>query len=919
MKKIVSVFTILLCVTALKAQVVGFLPDDPKIIRNTLPNGLTYYLVRNPVTSGFADFTFVQMTGSAIEDGKTAGMTYLMECMAFTETSNFPDGELFTFMDNIGLWGKEDIVMEAKDYYTSYSFKNVPVSKNNLIVDSVLMAIYNMSSGIIINSTSVERGKNFFRNIFSAEMKLDRRIEDSVARHFYHGTPLAPIPDKELFSTIGKYSSRDVQRFYNQRCRPDMQAIVISGDIDVAAVQSKLNTLFQLVPKPVQDKPEFVKPDLNLAMNGFFYFRDVEADCATITVDFIVDHVAPSLRATAVPIVYDYMSELSMNVMRSRLKRNLGSAGFYAIDVNAEVVPYLNRQAFRFRIKCAPGDYAQAYSYLLTEIERMLRYGITDPELERERERFFFHLERLFESRTTLGNGYYSQMCVDNFSEDYSMVGIEWRKAYIEAADSSLDAAAVSDFIKTVIGDKKNMLVTCSSPEQAGGLEYFMAEATPVLADTVRIVMPVKESRKDTKTLLSGRKFVNQNMGVTSRRLANGATVALKQLQEGSGWIYFEAVARGGLSLSTSNLIAYSDYIDDVARISLVGGKNVFEREQDAEAVNVDMARSISVADRRISGRFHKDYADSFLEMVSMYFKGSAPDDANFGKFRKMMLECAPYNTNSPEKFFEMLHGNDIILGGEENVSAPLERLDYREVLDFVNQLFSNVAEFSFIFVGDVDESDIMASVDRFIAPLPGRQTSFRRNENSRFSIATYDKREVVKVPMSFPRVYQSYKLTFPSAQSVENRALTDVAAKVIEREMVRQLSLYGILTHATNRSYRYPKEMHTIDFQFTTADYNPDLEGLFAEIMMRLANTGVGEGEVGSIRQNFIMREEMIEKNDCEYWIRMLRNRYVDRKDFYTNRKDALNAVTADNVNALLKEIIETGRLSELSVIPEE
>lgn len=915
-KKIISVFILVSCFAVSRAQVVGFLPDDPKIVRNTLPNGLTYYLVKNPVSSGFADFTFVQKTGLAMEDERTAGMTYLMECMALTETKNFPDGELFTFMDNIGLGEKEDIILEAKDYYTSYSFKNVPLTKNDLIVDSVLMAIYNISSGIIINATSVERGKNFFKNIFSAEMRLDRRVKDSVARHFYIGTPLAPMRDEKLFSTIEQYTARDVQRFYNHRCRPDMQAIIISGDIDIDAVQSKLNTLFQLVPQPTHEKPEFLSPDLNMPMNGFFYFKDVEADCATITVDFIVDQIAPSLRATAVPIVYDYMSELAVNVFRSRLRRNLENADFYAIDVDAEVLPYLNKQAFRFKIQCAPGDYAQAYSYLLTEIDRMNRYGISKSELARERERFYFNLTNLFESRTSLGNGHYTQMCVNNFADDYSMVSIEWRKAYIEAADSNLDAKVISDFITGILGNARNRVVTCSSPEPAGGLEYFMADSAPQSDDSARIEEHPEYNNKE-KTNLSGKKFINANMGVTSRRLPNGATVALKPLQEGSGWVYFEAVARGGLSLSRSNLAAFSEYIDDVARISIVGDKNTFEREQERQALNIDLSRVISVSDRKITGRFHKDYVDEFMEMVSVFFKGSVPDDANFEKFRRMKLDCGPYKNNSPEKFFEALHSRDIILGGAGE-SSSLENLDYREALEFVNLLFSNVADFSFIFVGDMDESTLISSADRYIAPLSGRQTSFRRNESSRFSIASYDKSEVIKVPMSFPRTYHSYKLTFPSELNIESRTLTEVTAKAIEREVVKQLSLYGILAHTSNRFYRYPQEVHTIDFQFTTAEYDPGLDGLFAEIIMRLAEVGVTENEVGSIRQNIIVKEQLSETNDYEYWIRLLRNRYIDRKDFYTNRKDALNAVTAEDVNSLLKEIIGTGRLSELSVIPE-
>lgn len=922
-RKIVPIIIFSLLALNAVSQVVGYLPDDSKIVRGTLRNGMTYYLVKNSVSTGFADFSFVQKTGIAMETSQTVGMTYLMECMALTETKNFPDGEFFTFLDNMGLVEKDEFRIDAGDYHTAYSFLNVPLKKNALVVDSMLMALYNISSGIIINETTLERGKQFFKNVFSANMGLDRRTRDSIARFFYAGTPLAPISDEELFRTIDGYTVKDVQRFYSRRSRADMQAIVISGDIDVASITSKLNTLFQLVPKPSGEIPKFVKPDRDSVMNGFFYVRDVEADCATVEIDFLVDEIAPSLRTTAVPLVYDYMSQLAMNIMQRRLRRNLESASFFALGVDAQIVPYLHRNSFRFSIKCAPQDYTEAYRFMLAEIRRMADYGISEEELEMEKNRFFFYLSRLFENRAALGNGHYTAMCVEHFVRQYSMVGVEWYKTYIEAADAGIDAEKVGGFIADIITDVDNRVVTCISPEPVGGLEDIVAEALPMPAADTSAVVRAKpeEPRKSNFFKLFNEKFVNRKTGVTSRRLSNGTTVAFKPLKSEPGWVYFEAVARGGLSLSPTGLAQFSEFVDDVARISIVGGKNAFEQEQDKQSRYVELSRNISVEDRKIVGKFHRKYLDEFMEMVSMYFGGSEPDEANFEKFRRMKTECAPYENNSPEKYFDRLHSRDILVKGVDSSAVhSIETPDYLKVLEFVNTLFENVAEFSFIFVGDIDESELMASVNRYISPLPGRYaTAYKAQESSKFFIASYDRNEIVRVPMSFPRAYHSYKLTFPSELNMESRALTEITAKAIEREVIRQLSIYGILATSSHRFYRYPKEVITIDFQFTTATYYPELENLFADIITRLADLGVSANEVGSIRQNIMLKEQLREVSDHGYWKRILRNRYVDRKDFYTKRNDALNAVNANRVNDLLKQILETGRLARLSVVPDE
>ena len=174
-----------------------------------------------------------------MEDSSSLGMTYLMECMALTETHNFPDGAIFSFIDDMGLSRTDGLEIEAEDYYTTYSFNNVPIGKNASVVDSMLLAMFNMSSALIVDDRSVERGKHFFRNMFASSMTLDRRIEDSLARYYFAGTPLAPPAAEDLMEAVGGYTAADVAAFYKNRCRPDRQAIVIAGDIDAAAVDSR--------------------------------------------------------------------------------------------------------------------------------------------------------------------------------------------------------------------------------------------------------------------------------------------------------------------------------------------------------------------------------------------------------------------------------------------------------------------------------------------------------------------------------------------------------------------------------------------------------------------------------------------------------------------------------------------------------
>lgn len=903
------------------SQMVGELEDDERIVAGTLPNGLSYYLVNNSSIEGYADFTFIRKTGIAMEDSTTDGMTYLMECMALTETSNFPDGEIFTFIDNMGLDRAEGLVIDGGDYYTTYRFSDVPVKKNEFMVDSMLLAIYNMSSALIVDDRSVTRGKNFFRNVFSAAETLEQRVRDSLARYYFAGTSLAPARFDKIFKAVNGYTTGDVREFYRTRCRPDLQAVVIAGDIDPAAVESKIRTLFQLVPRPTEPAPEFPDSLLNAVGGGFFYFQDLEADCARVTFDYMLRPIDKTLRRTAIPFIYEYLSSVGVDIMRRRFHDALDDAPFYARSVEVGIEPFLNSSALRFSVECAPEDYVRAYEYILTEVERLLRYGVSDYEYRRSSGDYLMTLDRTYRRRSWLDNRYYSDLCRANFVDGYLMAGVELKKSYIEAAMEKMDSTDVYQFLASVLSDRDCRTVVCTSPVKTAGLEYFTVDPLPVMQDTVfsAAVADLPLKREELRDI-PHRKFVNPSTGVTSRRLPNGAVLAYRRMTQDPGRVYFEAVARGGVSLAEDGLDVLRHYVNDVADMSVVGGMDMYDRNKLADILQLELSRNISVGERRIAGSFPTGSEMQFLELVSMYFRGSESDAETFGKYRRMVSGCRPYSMRSPERVFENLHMRDVRSGyGSRTEVPPIDSLDYTSALDFVNSLFSNPGEFSFIFVGDFDEQALLEAAYSTLAVLPGRSVNQRQEENRTFFIASYDDEEVVSVPMGFPRRLHSCRLTIPSALSMDDRVLSEITARVIEREVIRRLSLRGILADAQQRFYRYPEEVLTIDFHFTTYEDIPDMGSIFTDILDDLAERGVSSNEVDGVRRNILLSDALMEKVDYDYWTRVMRSRYIDRKDFYTRRKSALEAVTADQVCMALRQVLDKGRISLLSVVPEE
>lgn len=178
------------------------------------------------------------------------------------------------------------------------------------------------------------------------------------------------------------------------------------------------------------------------------------------------------------------------------------------------------------------------------------------------------------------------------------------KKSYIETAMEKMDSTDINRFLSSVLSDIGSRTVICTSPLGTGGLEYFAVDPEPPAADTM--LYRIKESLTTAKKQKDAfrQKFVNPSTGVISRRLPNGATLAYRKMTRDPGRVYFEAVARGGVSLAEDRLAQLRRNINDVARMSLVGGMNMFERGRLMDALQLSVERHVSVSERRISGSF---------------------------------------------------------------------------------------------------------------------------------------------------------------------------------------------------------------------------------------------------------------------------------------------------------------------------
>ena len=233
---------------AARAQidVTQVMPVDPKVKIGRLSNGLTYYIRQNKLPEKRVELRLVVNAGSVLEDDDQQGLAHFMEHMNFNGTKRFPKNELVSYLQSIGVEFGADL-----NAYTSFDetvyILPVPTDKPGL-VDKGLQILEDWAHNALLDPAEIEKE----RGVVIEEWRLSRGADERMMKQTlpvqYRGSKYAqrlPIGTKEI---LEHFSPEALKRFYTDWYRPDLQAVVVVGDIDVNDIEQKIKQTFGNIP-----------------------------------------------------------------------------------------------------------------------------------------------------------------------------------------------------------------------------------------------------------------------------------------------------------------------------------------------------------------------------------------------------------------------------------------------------------------------------------------------------------------------------------------------------------------------------------------------------------------------------------------------------------------------------------------------
>ena len=379
------VLSLLLGAAAFHATAAQTGPSAPVPLTNEvrggrLPNGLNYFIRRNARPQGRAELRLIVNAGSILEDDDQLGAAHFIEHMSFNGTRRFPKNELISYLQSLGVRLGSDLNANTGYDETIYILP-IPVG-NRQVLETGLAILREWAGNALLAETDI----NTERGVVMAELRSGQAAEERVRRQtmprMFNGSRYAsrsPIGTERSLQTMTPDALR---RFYKDWYRPDLQAVIVVGEIDPDEIERSIKALFSDLPAAAnpRPRPERFEIPVRTAPDALLV---TDAELGSGRVD-LTTYVRPQPSMATVG-AYDAL-------IRDQLVNRMFGMRLYELT-DRPVRPFLAAQAQRSPIvrgyeafvataAIAGQDPVETTRLLATEIERARRFGFTTEELD---------------------------------------------------------------------------------------------------------------------------------------------------------------------------------------------------------------------------------------------------------------------------------------------------------------------------------------------------------------------------------------------------------------------------------------------------------------------------------------------------------------------------------------------------------
>ena len=908
------------------------LPVDPSITIGKLKNGITYYIRHNEKPDNLVNFYIAQKVGSIQEEESQRGLAHFLEHMCFNGTEHFPGKSLINYLEGIGVKFGADLNAYTSIDETVYNINNVPVGTPGAI-DSCLWILRDWADGLTLAAEEIDKERGViheeWRGRNTAMMRMQERMLADIFPDSRYGKRL-PIGIMEVVDNFPYQALRD---YYEKWYRPDLQGIVVVGDIDVKEVEKKIKKIFGKIKKaknpaeriyyPVDDNKEMIfsqqidKEQQNYMLQ-LMYKHDVPSRDQRNTKEYIVENTK---RSFAIGMLNSRFGEIMSKENPPYMRAGVGYSDFGVAQT---------KKAFTVMVQCKPEQIMEAIPMVFTEVERARRFGFTEPEFKRVKESMIAGMDSWYAERDKRTSEYYIQNCVRHFLDEIDMMAPEDEYKLSIEIINSLTLEEINKVIPS-LHREDNRVAVSFAPEREGMTYPGKNDIEQLLSmvGNARIA-PYEDNAVDAPLLENipeGGKVVKSEegkWGSTIWTLSNGIKVILKPTD-----FQADKLSVAGYKVGGTNRYPDSEKVNIgmLSALSSIGGYGAFDATQLSKKLSGSTA-SANVSsgpyyDVISAGCSPKD-AEEMFQLMYLKYTSPRKDEKAYESYTTRIrnnLKDRNLNPNTAlnDTMVVAMYGNHPRV--QPFVAADIDKINYDRVLELYKDRTSDATGYMFFIVGNIDLDAIKPLIERYIGALPcnGRVEKIEKTTvETRKGIYRNNFKNKMENPTGTENIIYTGKIE-PSLKNRVVMSFLNQVLNIVYTEEVREKEggTYGVGVRGSIS--KLPEGEFTLMVNFKMApERREELAAIVTREFEKLAAEGPVAEQVEKVRSYMLKSFEDIQKKNAA-WMNWLYNNYFENEDSYTGHEELVKSITAEDIRLLAKYILDQGNFIEVSMTPAE
>ena len=732
MKKLFAFVLVLFCALPLFAQkdldLSKTISPDPKVKIGKLDNGLTYYIRENSYPKDRVEFRLAVNAGSNQENDEQQGLAHFTEHMAFNGIEGFPGNSVVDHLRSKGVVFGADLNAYTSFDETVYMIPMPTDDPGN--IDLGLKILRGWAAGLLYDNKEIDEE----RGVIIEEYRLGLGADDRMRKEYWpvlmkdsRYADRMPIGKLDILQTFDYQVIKD---FYKDWYRPDLQAVIVVGDINAAEVEAKIKTMFGNIPAKQNPRKKEIYGIGSNKEPLVAVCTDKEATGSEVML--IRKHKHAPMKT-----VGDFRQQLCIDLYNTmydaRFEEMVQDPKCPFLHAGAGYGDFIgNTDAYAAQAMAKENRIPDALRVLMQEDYRVLKYGFLQTELNRAKEELLENYERAAKEVDKTESAKFASQYINNFLRQDPIPGAKRENTYAKKLIEGITLEEVNALAKNWVTED-NMVAIITAPEKEDVKVPTKDEVLSILKDkSLANVKPYVDTYKDQEivekeTLIPGKIVSIEKLdavGAEKWTLSNGITIYLKKTDYKNDEILFNASSKGGKTLYPVKDLASADFAADIIDRGGIASLDYNSLMKKMKGKNVGVSPNISLLSEEFSGSSTPKDLEFFFQYLNAFFTNPRIDENAFQLVMDETKEQVKMITAQPMykyigKFLEAAMNHDPYM--KQMFSYDDEyfaQVDFNRAVQIYKERFANPADFSFFFVGNYDEKEMKEFVELYLGSM---------------------------------------------------------------------------------------------------------------------------------------------------------------------------------------------------------